>query len=48
MNKIDSLAIEKVVQKTLQEEKPKTVKKLIERTVDLTSEDIYEVFLVLQ
>ncbi len=48
MNKTDSLAIEKVVQKILQEEKPKTVKKLIERTVELTSKDKYEVFLVVQ
>ena len=48
MSKTDGLAIEKIVQKTLQEEKPRTVKKLIERTVELTSKDKYEVFLVVQ
>ena len=48
MNKTDDLTIEKVVQKTLQEEKPRTVKKLIERTVELTRKDRYEVFLVVQ
>jgi len=48
MSKEDTNTIEKVVQQILLEEKPKTVKKLIERTIELTSKDKYEIFLVVQ
>lgn len=48
MNKTNNNTIEKAILRTLQYEKPKTVKKLIERTVELTSGDKYEVYLIVQ
>ncbi len=48
MNSADISRIEKVIQKIMNEDKPKTVKQLITRTIAVTGKEEREIYLVIQ